>query len=91
MAASGADDGRQMARRIRYAQRAEQAKTLEERHDSGAPPISSTLISLARCKELLGDEASGLSDDELDQVRRHTAAMAHALVLAFLEGSSTPD
>ena len=42
-------------------------------------------IPLARCRELLGDEASNLSDQELHRVREHAAAMAHVLLLAFLE------
>jgi hypothetical protein len=47
------------------------------------------LVSLARCRELLGEEAEGLSEDELDRARRHAAAMAHVLVLEFLEEQST--
>ena len=47
------------------------------------------LVPLARCRELLGDEAADVSDDELDRVRRHAAAMAHLLVLAFLEDPSS--
>jgi hypothetical protein len=40
---------------------------------------------------LLGDEAVALSDDQLERIRRHADAMAHALILTFLEASSTPD
>src|SRR5258708_1980720 len=28
-------------------------------------------ISIDRCRELLGDEAIGLSDEQVDQIRRH--------------------
>jgi hypothetical protein len=54
----------------------------------GVPQAPDRVISLAKCRELLGDEATTLSDEDLDRVRRHAAAMAHVLVLAFLEDSS---
>jgi hypothetical protein len=41
--------------------------------------------SIARCREILGDEGDGLSDIEVDQVRRHAEAMAHVIVDAYLE------
>ena len=37
-------------------------------------------IPIARCRELLGDEAEELSDDEVDAIRRHAQAMAHILI-----------
>ncbi len=37
-------------------------------------------IPIARCRELLGDEAEDLSDDEVDEIRRHAQAMAHLLI-----------
>jgi hypothetical protein len=40
--------------------------------------------TIARCLELLGDEADGLSDDEIDQIRRHADAVAHVIVEIFL-------
>jgi len=40
---------------------------------------------IARCRELLGDEAEGLSDREVDQFRRHADAVAHVIVEMFLE------
>ncbi len=39
----------------------------------------------ARCRELLGDEAEGLSDEEIDHIRRHADAVAHVIVEMFLE------
>ncbi|MBI3050530.1 MAG: hypothetical protein HYY76_19730 [Acidobacteria bacterium] len=42
-------------------------------------------ITIARCRELLGDEAEGLSDQEIDGVRRHADALAHVIVEMFLE------
>ena len=41
--------------------------------------------AIARCRELLGDEADGLSDSDVDRVRRHADAMAHVVVEMFLE------
>jgi hypothetical protein len=37
-------------------------------------------IPIARCRELLGEEAEGLSDDEVDEIRRHAQALAHLVV-----------
>jgi len=37
-------------------------------------------ISIARCRELLGDEADALADDEVLDVARHAEAMAHVLI-----------
>lgn len=41
--------------------------------------------TIARCRELLGDEADGLSDEEIDHIRRHVHAIAHVIVEMFLE------
>ncbi len=46
-------------------------------------------ISIDRCRELLGDEAIGLSDEQVDQVRRHAETMAHVVIEAFLGDRST--
>lgn len=48
-------------------------------------------ISIARCRELLGDEAAGLSDDEVDQIRRHAETMAHVVIEVFLQDCSAVD
>ncbi len=37
-------------------------------------------IPIARCRELLGDEAKALSDDEVDEIRRHAQTMAQLLI-----------
>ena len=42
-------------------------------------------MPIARCREVLGREADGLTDAEVDQIRRHADAMAHVLVEIFLE------
>ena len=52
--------------------------------------VASDSISITRCRELLGHEAAGLSDQEVDLMRRHADAMAHVLVEIFLDISSTP-
>jgi hypothetical protein len=41
--------------------------------------------TIARCRELLGEEAEGLTDQEVDHVRRHADAVAHVIVEMFLE------
>ena len=41
--------------------------------------------TIARCRELLGDEVDGLSDEEIDRVRRHADAVAHVIVEMFLD------
>ena len=42
-------------------------------------------ISIARCRELLGDEAGALADDEGLDVARHAEAMAHVLIALALQ------
>jgi hypothetical protein len=42
-------------------------------------------LSIARCREVLGHEADGLSDSDVDQVRRRADAMARVIVDIFIE------
>ncbi len=42
-------------------------------------------ISVVRCRELLGDEADVLSDDEVIEVARHAEAMAHIVIALALQ------
>jgi phosphate uptake regulator len=42
-------------------------------------------VEIARYRELLGDEARDLSDEDVEAIRRHAQAMAHALIDAFRE------
>jgi hypothetical protein len=42
-------------------------------------------IPIVRCRELLGDEAEALSDDEVREVARHAEAMARILVAMALQ------
>lgn len=41
--------------------------------------------TIAQCRELLGEEAEGLSDEEIDHIRRHADAVAHVIVEMFFE------
>ena len=51
-----------------------------ERTEDGPEPIS-----LARCRELLGDEAEALTDQEVALIRRHAETMACMVVEMYLE------
>jgi len=42
-------------------------------------------IPLERCRELLGEEAETLSDEEVALIRRHAESMAHMVVEMYLE------
>jgi len=42
-------------------------------------------ISIERCRELLGDGAVDLSDDEIDRIRRCADAVAQAVIEMFLD------
>lgn len=42
-------------------------------------------LSLAECRDLLGEEGMALSDEEADAVRQHAETMAHVLIEIFLE------
>ena len=37
-------------------------------------------ISIARCRELLGDEADTMTDDEVERTRQHAETMAIVLM-----------
>jgi hypothetical protein len=42
-------------------------------------------IPLARCRELLGEEAEVLTDEEVTQIRRHAETMAQIVVEMHLK------
>ena len=42
-------------------------------------------ISVARCRELLGDEADMMSDEEILAVARHAETLAHVLIAVALQ------
>jgi len=55
---------------------------VSERVDFAQEPIS-----IQRCRQLLGDEADALSDDDVRDIVRHADAMARILiVLAMRDG-----
>jgi hypothetical protein len=43
-------------------------------------------ISIARCRELLGEEAESLTDQEVALIRRHAEAMACIVFDMYQEG-----
>lgn len=49
-----------------------------ERTEDGPEPIS-----LARCRELLGEEADSMTDQEIALIRRHAEMMAWIVVEIF--------
>ena len=51
--------------------------------DRFEPDLIPELIPIARCRELLRDEARELSDVDIDSIRHHANAMAHLLVEIF--------
>ena len=42
-------------------------------------------ISMERCRELLGEEAIDLRDDEVDRIRRCADAIPQAVIKMFLD------
>ena len=42
-------------------------------------------ISIARCRELLGDEADTLTNQDVELIRRHAGTMAQVVVEMFVE------
>jgi len=47
-------------------------------------------ISIARCRELLGDEADTLTDEDIDLIRQHAETMAQVVVQMFMESRRIP-
>jgi len=41
-------------------------------------------ISIARCRELLGDEADTLTDEDIELIRRHAETVAQVVVEMFV-------
>jgi hypothetical protein len=63
-------------------------RAMEHAH---ADDVVSEAISIARCRELLGEEADDLSDQEIKLLRHHATTMAHVIVDMFLETGATPE
>jgi hypothetical protein len=49
------------------------------------PVESGTDISIARCRELLSDEADSMTDHDVAEIRRHALAMAHIVIEMYEE------
>ncbi len=55
---------------------------VSERVDANPEPMT-----IQRCRQLLGDEADALTDDDVRDIVRHADALAHILiVLAMQDG-----
>ncbi len=46
-------------------------------------------LSIARCRELLGEDADEMTDDDVERVRRHAETMAAIVVALFERGGRT--
>ena len=57
---------------------------VDREHDRPEP------ISIARCRELLGDEADTLTDEDIDLIRQHAEAMAQVVIEMFVESRQIP-
>ena len=44
-------------------------------------------ISIARCRELLGEDAESLTDLDIEDIRRHAETMSHIVVEIYQERS----
>jgi hypothetical protein len=42
-------------------------------------------ISIARCRELLGEDAESMTDQDVEDIRRHAATMAYIVVEMYQE------
>ena len=42
-------------------------------------------ISIARCRELLGEDAESMTDQDIEDIRRHAETMASTVVEMYLE------
>ena len=47
-------------------------------------------ISIARCRERLGDEADSLTDQDVELIRRHAETMAQVVIEVFVESRRIP-
>ena len=47
-------------------------------------------ISIARCRELLGDESDTLTDQEIELIRQHAETMAQVVVEMFVANRRIP-
>jgi hypothetical protein len=47
-------------------------------------------MSIARCRELLGDEADTLTDQDIELIRQHAETMAQVVVEMFVQSRRIP-
>ncbi len=55
------------------------------------PDDKSNSIPLMRCRELLGEEAYSLTDQEVASIRRHAETMSWILVEMYADGCTLPE
>ena len=48
-------------------------------------------ISIARCRELLSDEAESMTDQDVEDIRRHAETMACVVVEMYQKGCRIPE
>ena len=48
-------------------------------------------ISIARCRELLGEDAESMTDQDIEDIRRHAETMACMVVEIYLEHAGVPE
>ena len=48
-------------------------------------------ISIARCRELLGEDAESMTDQDIEDIRRHAETMAGIVVEMYQEHSRFPE
>ena len=48
-------------------------------------------ISIERCRELLGEEAQSMTDQNVALIRRHAETMARIVVETYQEGCRIPE
>ena len=54
------------------------------------PDDKSNSIPIARCRELLGDEAEALTDQDIELIWRHAETMAQIVIEMFVESRRIP-
>ena len=48
-------------------------------------------ISIARCRELLGEDAESMSDQDIENIRRHAETMACIVVEMYQKSCQIPE
>ena len=48
-------------------------------------------ISIARCRELLGEDAESMTDQDVDDIRRHAETMAVIMIEVYQEQCRIPE